>query len=113
MGIFVFEVLFQFKVYQCIILIDVVVNIGEVIGIIYWLLVLEVEVQIEEDFLVFLYGLKWNQALFYVCKIFGDDYLEEVEVYFISVEDICFNVGMFDEAKVGVDWVVVLLKERL
>jgi len=113
MGTSAFEVLFQLKAHERIILVDAVVNTGEATGTVYRLPASEVEAQIEEDPMVFLHGLKWHQALSYARKILGDDYPAEVEVYLISVEDTRFNVSMSDEAKAGADRVITLLKERL
>lgn len=113
MGMVVFEVLFKLKGYDWIILVDVVINLEEFVGIIFCLLVEVVEVEIEDDLLVFFYGLKWYQVLLYVCKMFGEEYLEEVFVYLIVIDSICFNVGMFDEVCQGGDKVVKVLIDEL
>ncbi|MEM9917440.1 MAG: hydrogenase maturation protease [Bacteroidota bacterium] len=112
MGTSAFEVLFKLKGHKRIILIDAVINSGEAVGTTFRLPASEVEAQIEDDPLVFLHGLKWNQALSYARKMLGDDYPKEIEVYLIAIENTRFNVGMTEDAIAGGDKVVdLLLKE--
>lgn len=113
MGTSAFEVLFKLKGHDRIILVDAVINTGEPVGTTYKLPASEVEAQIEDDPLVFLHGLKWNQALSYAKKMLQDDYPEEIEVYLIAVEDTRFNVGMTEAATQGADKIVKLLVEEL
>ncbi len=113
MGTSAFEVLFKLKGHDRIILVDAVVNTGDPVGTIYRLPASEVEAQIEDDPLVFLHGLKWNQALSYARKMLGDEYPEEVTVYLIAIDSTRFNVGMTEEAKKGGDRVVETLLETL
>jgi len=112
MGTSAFEILFQLKGHQKIILVDAVVNAQEPVGTVFKLPAAEVESQIEEDPLVFLHGLKWSQALSYARKMLGEAYPEDIDVFLIAVEDTRFNVGMSDAAKKGGDFVVeVLLRQ--
>lgn len=113
MGTSAFEVLFKLKGHDRIILIDAVINTDEQVGTTYKLPASEVEGQIEDDPMVFLHGLKWNQALSYARKMLKDDYPEEVEVYLIAIESTRFNVGMTEEAKQGGDKIVDLLLKDL
>ena len=113
MGTSAFEVLFQLKGHEHIILVDAATNTGEPVGSVFKLPASEVEEQIEEDPMVFLHSLKWSQALSYARKMLGDDYPENIEVYLIAIESTRFNVGMTDAAKQGGDRVVALLIEAL
>lgn len=101
MGTSAFEVLFQLKGRDRIILVDAVVNTGEAVGTLYKLPAAEVEAEIEDDPLVFLHGLKWNQALSYARKIFPEDYPAAVDVYLIAIDDTHFNTEMTPEAIAG------------
>ena len=112
MGTSAFEVLFKLKGHERIILIDAVINTGEAVGTTYKLPASEVEAEIEDDPMVFLHGLKWNQALSYARKMLGDEYPENIEVYLIAIDSTKFNVGMTDEGKAGADKIVnILIKE--
>ena len=113
MGTSAFEVLFKLKGHERIILIDAVINTEEQVGTTFKLPAAELEAQIEDDPLVFLHSLKWNQALSYARKMLANDYPKEVEVYLIAIEDTRFNVGMTAEAKKGGDKVVHLILENL
>lgn len=113
MGTAAFEILFQLKGQERIILVDAVINSGEAVGTVFRLPAAEVEAQIEDDPLVFLHGLKWNQALSYAKKMLGEEYPELIEVYLIAIEDTRFNVGMGETAKAGADKVVTLLCDEL
>ena len=112
MGTSAFEVLFQLKGHDRIILIDAVINTEEEVGTVYKLPASEVEAQIQDDPMVFLHSLKWDQALSYARKILQESYPEDIEVYLIAIDDTKFNVGMSEAAKAGGERVVeVLLKE--
>ena len=112
MGTSAFEVLFKLEGHERIILIDAVINSGEPVGTIYKVPASEVEAQIEEDPLVFLHGLKWNQALSYAKKMLGDAYPEDITVYLIAIESTRFNVGMTEAAQLGGDKVIQILTEE-
>ena len=111
MGTSAFEVLFQLKGHDHIILVDAVINTDEPVGTVYKLPAEEVEGEIEDDPMVFLHGLKWNQALSYARKMLGEDYPDTVEVYLIAITDTRFNVGMSEKAIEGAEKVVALLNE--
>ena len=113
MGTSAFEVLFQLRGHDRIILVDAVINSEEAVGTVFKLPATEVEGQIEEDPMVFLHSLKWNQALSYARKMLGEDYPEEIEVYLIAIENTHFNHGMGKEAQSGGDKVVQYLLEAL
>ena len=112
MGTSAFEVLFKLKGHDRIILVDAVVNTDEEVGTIYKLPFSEIEGEIEDDPMVFLHSLKWNQALSYARKMLGADYPKNIEVYLIAIDSTRFNVCMTQEGKAGADKVVnILLKE--
>ena len=113
MGTSAFEVLFKLKGHDRIILIDAVINTDEPVGTIYKLPASEVEGQIEDDPMVFLHSLKWNQALSYAKKMLQDEYPDEIDVYLIAIDNTRFNVGMTEEAIKGGDKIVNLLSEEL
>lgn len=113
MGTSAFEVLFKLKGHERIILVDAVINTNEAVGTVFKLPASEVEGKIEDDPMVFLHSLKWDQALSYAKKMLQDEYPDDIEVYLIAIDDTRFNVGMTAEAKQGGDKVVSLLLEEL
>jgi Ni,Fe-hydrogenase maturation factor len=60
--------LFQLKGHQRIIVIDGVLNSGEADGTLFELPASAIDAQLQNDPLVFLHGLKWDQALSYAKK---------------------------------------------
>lgn len=112
MGTSAFEVLFKLKGHERIILVDAVINSNEPVGTTFKLPAAAVEKQIEDDPLVFLHSLKWNQALSYARKMLGEDYPKDIEVYLIAIDSIRFNVGMSEAAKEGGDKVIQILVEE-
>lgn len=94
MGTSAFEVLFQLRDHARIILVDGVVNTGEPDGTLYRLPAEAVAASIQDDPMVFLHSLKWDQALSYAKKILGDQYPDDISVYLISISDTHLDVGM-------------------
>ncbi len=94
MGTSAFEVLFQLQGHSRIILLDAVVHSGQPDGTLFRLPASEVEAEVEEDPLVFLHALKWNQALAYARKILREDFPDDVQVYLIAVSDTRLEVGL-------------------
>ncbi|MEM9821840.1 MAG: hydrogenase maturation protease [Bacteroidota bacterium] len=113
MGTSAFEMLFQLKGHEKIILVDAVINTGEPVGTTYKLPASEIEAEIEEDPMVFLHSLKWSQALSYAKKILGEEYPQDIDVYLIAIDSTRFNVGMTEEAIIGGDKIVKVLLEDL
>lgn len=113
MGTSAFEVLFKLKGHDRIILIDAVLNSGEPVGTCFKLPASEINAQIQDDPMVFLHSLKWDQALSYAKKMLGDEYPEKIEVYLIAINDTRFNTGMTEAAISGGDKVVELLLKDL
>jgi len=94
MGTSAFEVLFQLKGHERIIFVDAVMNTGEPDGTLYRLPASEVEASIQDDPMVFLHSLKWDQALSYAKKILGAEYPEDISVYLIAVSDTRLEIGI-------------------
>lgn len=95
MGTSAFEVLFSLKNHDRIFLIDGVINSGHEDGSLFKLPALEIQSSIQEDPMVFLHSLKWDQALSYAKKIMQDDFPEdEIMVYLVSITDTKLKVGM-------------------
>lgn len=99
MGTSAFEVLFQLKGHERIFLVDAVVNTGEEDGTLYKVPASEVEAKIQEDPMVFLHSLKWDQALSYARKIMQEEYPEDISVYLISVTNTRLEIGLSNEVK--------------
>jgi hydrogenase maturation protease len=113
MGTSAFEVLFQLKGHERIIIIDSVINSGEPVGTLFRLPASEVEEAIEDNPLVFLHSLKWNQGLSYAKKILGQEYPADIQVYLIAIENIKLEVQLSEEVKVAADRVVDLIEKEI
>jgi hydrogenase maturation protease len=112
MGTAAFEVLFGLKGHEKIILVDAVLNSNEPVGTLFKLPAEEVMKAPEEDPMVFLHGMKWNQALSYTKKILQDDYPEDIEVYLVAIENTKLEVDLSDEVqKAGNRVVKYILKD--
>ncbi len=94
MGTSAFEVLFQLQGHSRIILVDAVMNTNEPDGTLYRLPASAVEAAIQDDPMVFLHGLKWDQALSYAKKILGNDYPDDISVYLIAVTNLRLDLGI-------------------
>lgn len=94
MGTSAFEVLFQLRDHERIILVDGVMNTNEPDGALYRLPAEAVAASIQDDPMVFLHSLKWDQALSYAKKILGEAYPEDIAVYLISITNTRLDVGM-------------------
>lgn len=106
MGTSAFEVLFQLKGHSQIILVDAVINTGDPVGTLYRLPAEEVRRAPQDDPMVFLHSLKWDQALSYAKKLLQDDYPEDIQVYLIAVEDTRLEVSMSEVVQRAGDQVV-------
>ena len=86
MGTSAFEILFQLKGHRRIIIVDGVLNSGEPDGTLFSLPASEINAQLQNDPLVFLHGLKWDQALSYAKKMMRDEYSEnKISVYIVAI----------------------------
>ena len=113
MGTASFEVLFCLKGHNKILMVDAVANSNEPIGTLFKVPAEEVLSTPQDDPLVFLHGMKWNQALSYSKKILGDDYPEDIQVYLIAVENTKIDTTLSEEVKQAGDKVVHHILEDL
>ncbi len=114
MGTSAFEVLFQLKGHSRIIIVDAVINTGEIAGTLYKLPASEINAQINDDPMVFLHSLKWDQALSYSKKILREEYPEDIQVYLIAVDNLKLDINLSEDVKNAGDKVIeLILKEVL
>ncbi|MEP3210869.1 MAG: hydrogenase maturation protease [Maribacter sp.] len=113
MGTAAFEVLFGLKGHDKIILADAVLNSNEPVGTLFKVPAEEVMKAPQDDPLVFLHGMKWDQALSYTKKILQDDYPEDIQVYLVAIENTKLEVDLSDIVKEAGDKVVRYILEDL
>ncbi|MCF6308614.1 MAG: hydrogenase maturation protease, partial [Flavobacteriaceae bacterium] len=113
MGTAAFEILFGLKGHQKIILIDAVLNTDEPDGTLYKVPAEEVLRAPDNDPMVFLHGMKWDQALSYAKKIFQEDYPDDIQVYLIAVTNTRLEVELSKVVQDAGDKVVNLILEEL
>lgn len=113
MGTSAFEVLYQLKGHNKILIVDAVVNTGEPIGTLYKVPAEEVMRAPIDDPMVFLHSLKWDQALSYAKKMLVDEYPDDIQVYLIAVDNTKLEVDLSPEVKAAGDKVVQLMFEEL
>ncbi|CAG2534510.1 MAG TPA: hydrogenase maturation protease [Maribacter sp.] len=113
MGTAAFEVLFGLKGHNKIILADAVLNSNEPVGTLFKVPAEEVMKAPEDDPLVFLHGMKWDQALSYTKKILQDEYPEDIQVYLVAIENTKLEVDLSDVVKEAGDKVVQHILEDL
>lgn len=113
MGTNAFEILFGLKGHEKIILIDAVINTNEPIGTLYKVPANEVLSAPENDPMVFLHGMKWNQALSYAKKILVKDYPEDIQVYLVSIKETKYNMELSKKVQNAGDKIVNLILEEL
>ncbi len=106
MGTAAFEVLFGLKGHQKIILVDAVLNTNEPVGTLFKVPAEEVLRAPQDDPLVFLHGMKWDQALSYAKKILQDEYPDDILVYLIAIENTKLEVELSEAVKEAGDKVV-------
>ena len=113
MGTAAFEILFGLKGHQKIILVDAVINSGEPVGTIFKLPAEEVMRAPQDDPMVFLHSMKWDQALSYAKKILQDEYPNDIQVYLIAVENIKLEIELSREVQDAGDKVVQYVLDDL
>ena len=113
MGTAAFEVIFGLKGHNKIIIVDAVINTNEPNGTLFKVPAEEVLRAPEEDPMVFLHGMKWDQALSYAKKIMQDEYPEDITVYLIAVENTRLEVELSQPVKEAGDKVVNLILKEL
>ena len=113
MGTAAFEVLFKLKGHHKIIMVDAVINTNEPVGTLFKVPAEEVLRAPQDDPLVFLHGMKWDQALSYAKKILGDDYPDDISVYLIAIDNTKLEVDLSEVVKQAGDKVVGHILEEL
>lgn len=104
MGTSAFETLFKLKGHQRIIIVDGVINSGEADGTLFCLPASEIQAQIQNDPMLFLHGMKWDQALSYAKKMMGDEFPEQfIKVYLVAISEIKINMELSDVVKAAGD----------
>lgn len=113
MGTSAFEVLFQLQGHERIILVDAVINSGDPAGTLYHLPASEAMSAIQDDPMVFLHSLKWDQALSYAKKIMQDAFPEDISVYLIAIDDTRLELGISDTVLAAAEKVCELIQTQL
>ena len=113
MGTAAFEVLFGLKGHDKIILADAVLNSNEPVGTLFRVPAEEVMRTPQDDPLVFLHGMKWDQALSYAKKILQDEYPEDIHVYLVAIQNTKLEVDLSNIVRDAGDKVVQLILEDL
>ncbi|MEO6168050.1 MAG: hydrogenase maturation protease [Chitinophagales bacterium] len=114
MGTSAFEILFKLKGHQRIIIVDGVLNSGEPDGSLFALPASAINAQIQNDPLVFLHGIKWDQALSYAKKIMGNEYPEDnIRVYLVAISDIKMEMQLSNTVKMAGDKLINLILKEL
>ena len=113
MGTAAFEVLFGLKGHSKILMVDAVINTNEPVGTLFKVPAEEVLRTPQDEPMVFLHGMKWDQALSYAKKILGDEYPEDIQVYLIAVENTKLETEISDAVKKAGDKVVQHILEDI
>ncbi|PCH74162.1 MAG: hydrogenase maturation protease [Flavobacteriaceae bacterium] len=113
MGTAAFEVLFALKGHQKIIMVDAVINSKEPVGTLFKVPAQEVMQAPEDNPMLFLHSMKWNQALSYSKKILQDEYPDDIQVYLIAVENTRLEVELSEKVQEAGDKVVALILKDL
>ena len=113
MGTSAFEVLFGLKGHEKIIIVDAVVNSDEEPGTLFKVPAEEVLRAPQDDPMVFLHGLKWDQALSYAKKIMGEEYPTDIEVYLIAVDNTRLEIEISKEVLNAGEQVIQLILDEI
>lgn len=113
MGTGAFEVLFKLQGHERIIIVDAVINTGEPIGTLYKVPASEIEGAIQDDPMVFLHSIKWDQALSYAKKIMRETYPDDITVYLIAIDNTRLEVELSEEIRQAGDKVVNYILEEI
>lgn len=113
MGTAAFEVLFGLKGHDKIILVDGVLNSNEPVGTLFKVPAQDVLRAPQDDPLVFLHGMKWDQALSYTKKILQDEYPDDIQVYLVTIENTKLEVDLSKVVQDAGDKVVQHIFEDL
>ncbi len=63
--------------------------------------------------MVFLHGLKWDQALSYARKILTDDYPTDITVYLVAISDTRLEMQLSEPVKAAGDKLVNRIAEDI
>ncbi len=99
MGTSAFEMLFQLQGHERIILVDAVINSSEPDGTLFQLPAQEAMRAVQDDPMVFLHSLKWDQALSYAQKIMGPSFPDDLTVFLIAVSDLRLEVSLSEPVR--------------
>jgi hydrogenase maturation protease len=113
MGTGAFEVLFKLLGHDRIIIVDAVINTGEPVGTLYKVPAHEIQGAIQDDPMVFLHSIKWDQALSYAKKIMRENYPNDITVYLISVDNTRLDIELSDEVRRAGDKAVDYIIEQI
>ncbi|WP_159476630.1 hydrogenase maturation protease [Dyadobacter sp. 3J3] len=113
MGTGAFEVLFKLLGHEKIIIVDAVINTGEPAGTLYKVPASEIDSAIQDDPMVFLHSIKWDQALSYARKIMQENYPDDITVYLISVDNTRMDINLSEEVKKAGDKVAGFIKDAV
>lgn len=114
MGTSAFEILFKLTHHQRIFVIDGVINSGSEDGTLFCLQASEINSAIQEDPLLFLHGMKWDQALSYSKKILGPEFDKvEIKVYLIAVSNTKLKLELSEKVKHAGDRLVSVILNDL
>ncbi len=114
MGTSAFEVLFSLKGHDEFMIVDGVINSTEPDGTVFKLPASEIKASIIDDPMVFLHGLKWDQALSYAKKIMTDEYPEnKITVYLIAISDLRLEINLSPVVEKGGKKVYEEIKKHL
>mgnify|MGYP003670332819 FL=1 len=92
---------------------DAVLNSNEPVGTLFKVPAEEVMRTPQDDPLVFLHGMKWDQALSYAKKILQDEYPEDIHVYLVAIQNTKLEVDLSNIVRDAGDKVVQLILEDL
>jgi len=114
MGTSAFEVLFTLKGHKKMIIVDGVINSGEQDGTLFKLPAKEIHAHIQDDPMVFLHSLKWDQALSYAKKIMGDEFPDDqVIVYLIAISNTKMEIELSPEVATAAHRLVEKIKQDI
>jgi hydrogenase maturation protease len=89
------------------------VNSNEPVGSIFKVPAEEVLKAPENNPMVFLHSMKWNQALSYAKKILLEDYPDDIQVYLIAIENTRLEIQLSDEVSKSGEKVIKMIREEI
>lgn len=114
MGTSAFEILFKLKGHRRMIIVDAVISSGEQDGTLFRLPASEIDAQITDDPLLFLHGMKWDQALSYAKKLMGNEFpAKNITVYLIAISETKLRMEMSEAVKAAGDKLVETILDEI